>query len=69
MYTLKFAKKEAASLTKIHGEPWLVFRTPDGAPCNQYPANVFNKGRYAVCKASERRDYEMGGCEFVQPKD
>lgn len=65
MYTLKQAKAEAQSLSKIHNEPWLVFRTPDNAAINQYPANVFNKGRYAVCKASERTDYEMGGCEFI----
>jgi hypothetical protein len=66
MFTLKQAKAQVQNLTAIHGEPWLIFKTPAGAACNQYPGNVFNKGPYAVCKASERADYEAGGCEFIR---
>ena len=65
MYTLKQAKAYAANLAAIHKEPWLVFKTPATAKVNQYPANIYNKGRYLACKASERAEYESGGCEFV----
>lgn len=64
MFSLKEAKQIAANMSE-GDEPYLVFRTPADAPCNQYPANIYNRGRYAICKASERAEYEAGGCEFV----
>lgn len=64
MLTLKQAQKQARSLSAMHGERWLVFKTPATAPCNQHPANLFNKGRFAVCRNSERADYEAGGADF-----
>lgn len=66
MYTLKQAKAYAANLSALHGEPWLVFETPAAAKINQYPANIYNKGHYAACKASERADYEAGGARFIE---
>lgn len=66
MYTLKQAQQYAEHMTFIHHEPWLVFKTPDGAHVNKYPANIYNKGRYAACKASERQEYERGGAVFVE---
>lgn len=65
MMTLKQAKKYAANLSALRGEAWLVFKTPDSAPCNSYPANVHNTGRYHACKASERVEYEHGGAVFI----
>lgn len=65
MMNLKQATAYAKRMTALHGEPWLVFRTPDDAPCNQYPGNVYNTGRYHTCRASERADYEAGGAVFV----
>lgn len=64
MMTLPDAKLRAEALGHLTGEPHLVFRTPADAPCNQAPANLHNKGRFAVCRASERDDYEAGGAEF-----
>ena len=65
MYTLKEAQAYADRLAKMKGEPWIVFRTPDNAGINQHPANIYNSGRYAACRASEREDYEAGGAVFV----
>lgn len=64
MFTLKQAQAQAADLS-TDGETWLVFKTPADAACNQHPANLFNKGRYCVCPASERNAYEAGGAQFV----
>ncbi len=65
--TRKQAIAHAANCAEIHGEPWLVFITPAGAKCNQYPGNLHNAGRYAACRASEREIYEQGGAEFILP--
>ncbi len=67
MMSLKQAKRHAVSMMKIHQVPWLVFKTPDSALCNQPGYNLHNKGRYCACRASERSDYEDGGAEFVSP--
>lgn len=64
MLTLKKAKSQAKMLTSLHGEPWLVFLVPSGAPCNHGPAALFNEGRWQVCRESERADYEAGGATF-----
>lgn len=64
MLTLKQAKMYAKQMSKLHGEPWLVFIVPAGAPCNQHPANIYNIGRFHACRASERTDYEAGGAQF-----
>lgn len=64
MMTLKQAKAHAQAMTEMHGEPWLVFKTPAAAPCNTKPFSTYNQGRYAVCRASERADYEAGGAVF-----
>ena len=66
MFTLKQAKAKAAFFTELHGEPWLVFKVPASAPCNEHPANVYNTGKYSYCKASERADYEAGGAVFME---
>lgn len=65
MMSLKQAKAHADNMSQLHGAPWLVFRTPATAPCNQAPANTFNAGRYAACPASERAEYESGGAVFI----
>lgn len=66
MFTLKQARAQAAHLSALHGTPWLVFETPADAQCNQFPFNVHNAGRYAVCEADERADYEAGGAKFLE---
>ena len=67
MFTLKQAKLYAKNMEFVQkdGERWLVFKTPYGAPINQAPANLYNKGRYHCCRASERPDYEAGGAAFI----
>lgn len=65
MMTLRQAKKHAEAMTRLHGVRWLVFKTPASAAINQYPLNLYNKGRYAACAESERADYEAGGAEFI----
>ena len=64
MYTRAQARNFAKAMEAIHGEPWVVFRTPSSAVCNQSPMNLFNAGHYAACPASEQEDYERGGAEF-----
>lgn len=64
MMSRRQADAHAARMTRLHGRPWLVFRTPDGARCNQAPGNAYNTGRYAACDARERADYEAGGAVF-----
>ena len=64
MMTLKKAIKHAEQMETLHGEPWLVFITPAGAPCNHGAAALFNEGRFACCRASERDDYAAGGAQF-----
>ena len=64
MFTKTLAHRYADEMAKLHDEPWIVFRTPDGAAFNQHPANLYNSGRYAACAASERAVYEAGGAEF-----
>lgn len=66
MLTFKQATAKAAAMTQMHGKPWLVFKTPSSAPCNQSPASMFNTGRYECCAADERADYEAGGAVFVE---
>jgi hypothetical protein len=65
MMTKKQAEAYAARMANLHGSPWLVFKTPDNAACNEHPANIYNSGRYATCPASERADYEAGGAQFL----
>lgn len=65
MFTLLQAKKQAAQLSAMHGKPYLVFKTPANAICNQHPQNLFNTGVYCYCAADERDDYAFGGVEFV----
>lgn len=66
MYTLKQAREYAKNLSELHKEPWIVIKTPAEAKINQYPANLYNTGRYLACKQSERQEYEEGGCEVVK---
>ncbi len=54
MMTLRQANSTAEYLSALHGEKWIVFKTPKGAVCNKAPANFYNSGSYAVCKESER---------------
>lgn len=65
MLTLQAAREHAAQMAELHGEPWLVFKTPSDAPCNQSPCSALNSGRYAACRASEREEYEQGGVIFI----
>lgn len=65
MMSLAQAKKHAERMTKLHGEKWIVFKTPDDALCNTLEGGRYNTGRYAACKESERADYAQGGAEFV----
>jgi hypothetical protein len=65
MFTLSQAKKQAAALAEMHGKPYLVFKTPANAICNQSPQNLFNTGNYCYCSADERNDYASGGVEFL----
>lgn len=62
MMTRKQALKHASLMEVLHGEDWLVFQTPINAPINSAPLNFCNRGPYAACRASERADYEAGGC-------
>lgn len=64
MMTRKQAKAHAALMKQIHGEEWLIFKTPAHAPINQYPANIYNVGPYATCAASDRAEYEAEGAQF-----
>lgn len=64
MLTKDEAIKQAKELTELHGKPWVVFRTPDGATCNKRPGNLYNTGRYAVCELDEKEDYAAGGAVF-----
>lgn len=64
MLSLKQATAQAKILSDTHGEPWLVFITPADAPANHGIASIYNKGRFAVCRASEKADYEAGGAMF-----
>ena len=65
MFTKCEAENHAAAMTALHNELWLVFRTPADAPCNQYPANLFNTGRYATCPAYDRKEYAAEGAIFA----
>jgi hypothetical protein len=64
MMTLKAAIKHAEAMEVLHGEPWLVFKTPDNAPINQGINALYNTGRFACCRSSEREDYADGGATF-----
>jgi hypothetical protein len=66
MMTKKKATTCARQMGSLHldGEKWLVFRTADDALCNTRPLNTYNKGRYGACRASEKPQYEAGGCVF-----
>lgn len=65
MMTRKQAEKQADALTRLKGEPWTVFKTPENATCNQDPFNMFNTGRYAVCRVAEEADYQDGGATLT----
>lgn len=64
MMSLKQAKAHAKAMTELHGEQWLVFITPADAPCNHGALAIYNKGRFAACRESERAEYEAGGATF-----
>jgi hypothetical protein len=64
MMTLKQSKAHAKAMTDLHGEPWLVFITPSKARINDGPISLYNQGRFMACAASEKADYEAGGCQF-----
>ena len=65
MLTLKQARLNAKRMESITGKTFLVFEVPANAPCNEYPANVFNTGKYMTCKAEEKVAYEAGGARFI----
>ena len=66
MYSLVQAKALANQYAELHGEPWAIFKTPTDATCNRPGFNLYNQGRYMVCRASERAEYEAGGAKFVE---
>jgi hypothetical protein len=65
MYSLAQAKRLANIYAEDTGEEWAIFKTPENAMCNQPGFNTYNSGRYALCRASERAEYEAGGAKFV----
>lgn len=69
MLSKKEALAHAKQMSELHNEPWIIFKTPKGAAINQYPLNIYNTGRYATCRLSEREEYEAGGCEFENEKE
>lgn len=66
MMTKRQALKYAEHMTQRHGEAWVVFKTPDDAPINQYLRSVGNTRRYFVCTEAERADYEARGAKFLK---
>jgi hypothetical protein len=66
MYSLAQAKRLANIYAERDGEAWEVFKTPEDALCNQPIYNLHNQGRFMVCRASERADYEAGGAKFIE---